>query len=554
MWCLERKKFKQVVDYINNKNFQENRQFIQSIPMLSNLDSTILTLITSHLIKEIYDAGNYIIKQGESADCIYIVKEGTVYVTKGDEVIRTLAKGEFFGLYAVLSETTRTMNVIAKTHCACYSISIGTLISILGVNFKEVLYVNFIKMAMKSSKYFNRINSYLIDSAFSIFQVKQFSKNQVVMPKGKNITKKIIIIIEGDLVRIHQGERFVYSERGKVMFEREIIKSRPNNDNGINKDDYYLDFDLVADPDCLLLEADLDQFTEMLGGSIQEISEKSSLLESISKVPLFRNFTQSKLNSFVNSVTIENFNKGEKIITEGEEGSKFYIVKQGKIDITVKNEYIRTLNEGEFFGERSLFVKEPRSATAIAADTLVTLYVLSKDIFKNLEDNLREFILRRLFLQDNTITLSNLDYVGVLGKGNFGSVFLVSSRKNNCLYALKVVSKNQIDQEQLHGNLDMERKILLQIDHPFIMKMVKSLKDENNIYFLTEYIRGKELWDVIREIGLLNKNQTQFYGCSLMIAVDYLHSRRFIYRDIKPENIIVTEQVKFNLISRVLLN
>ena len=72
-----------------------------------------------------------------------------------------------------------------------------------------------------------------------------------------------------------------------------------------------------------------------------------------------------------------------------------------------------------------------------------------------------------------------------------------------------------------------------------VVKLVKTMKDNNYIYFLMDYIKGKELFDVIRDIGLLNKFQTQFYGASIMLAVQYLHERKFIYRDIKPENIMV---------------
>jgi cGMP-dependent protein kinase len=72
------------------------------------------------------------------------------------------------------------------------------------------------------------------------------------------------------------------------------------------------------------------------------------------------------------------------------------------------------------------------------------------------------------------------------------------------------------------------------------MKMVKYLKNENYIFFINEYIKGKELWDVIRDIGLLNKEQTQFYIASILLAINHLHKKKIIYRDIKPENVMVS--------------
>lgn len=280
-----------------------------------------------------------------------------------------------------------------------------------------------------------------------------------------------------------------------------------------------------------------------MGGNFKDIFEKSNLLESLQKIPLFKNFTTSKIEKVSAKIKVEHYDHGQKIIVEGETSSKFYIVKSGKVDISVKGNYIRTLNVTEYFGDRALFFNEPRSATA-SANGSVDVYVLEKDDFKSiLENNLKEYLLNRFFLQDNTVELTDLEYVKDLGSGNFGAVNLVYNKKNKFLYAIKSISKKQIDLEQLHKNLDLERSILLQIDHPFIVKLVKTLKDNRFIYFLMEHIKGKELFDVIRVIGLLNNAQTRFYGCSLMLAVEYLHERKFIYRDIKPENVMVTDTV-----------
>ena len=143
-------------------------------------------------------------------------------------------------------------------------------------------------------------------------------------------------------------------------------------------------------------------------------------------------------------------------------------------------------------------------------------------------------------MEDNTIELKDLDNVKELGSGNFGSVNLVRNKKNKFLYAIKALNLEQIKIENLEECVEVERDVLLKIDHPFIMKMVKYLKNDRYIFFINEYIKGKELWEVIRDIGLLNKEQTQYYGGSILLAIDYLHKQKIIYRDIKPENVMVS--------------
>jgi len=73
------------------------------------------------------------------------------------------------------------------------------------------------------------------------------------------------------------------------------------------------------------------------------------------------------------------------------------------------------------------------------------------------------------------------------------------------------------------------------------MQYIKTFKDENFIYFLLEFVKGLELFDVIREIGLLSSFDSQFYIGSLILAIEYLHAQSIVYRDIKPENIMVDD-------------
>jgi len=199
------------------------------------------------------------------------------------------------------------------------------------------------------------------------------------------------------------------------------------------------------------------------------------------------------------------------------------------------------MNENEYLGERALFFKEPRSATAKAHGDCEVYYLEKEDFEMAIAKNLKDYLIDRIYLQDDTITLDQLTYLITLGSGSFGNVTLVKSMKKNYLYAMKNISNKQILYNQMHKSLELERSILLRIDHPFIVKLVKTLKDEKYIYFLMDFIRGKELFSVIRDIGMLTKSQTLFYGASIMLAVRYLHQRKFVYRDIKPENIMVLE-------------
>jgi len=129
--------------------------------------------------------------------------------------------------------------------------------------------------------------------------------------------------------------------------------------------------------------------------------------------------------------------------------------------------------------------------------------------------------------------------MGIVGEGGFGVVTMVKHRVTGAEYALKCVKRSHVLSEQHQVALCNERDILSSVDHPFIVRLVRTFKDEACVYFLTELICGGELLDALDKIGILGKSQAQFYAGSMLMALQFLHERRIVYRDLKPENILL---------------
>ena len=529
LWVLKRSVFRKILEFIFTLNYEQNKKFLEGINI--PLDSTIKSIMANNLIQEIYKEGQYIFKEGEFGSCMYIIKEGEVECIKGDKVIRVLKQGDNFGQKALLEDAKRSLDVKAKTDCKIYSISSDFFQTQFGENFREQLYFSFISTAFNVSKNFKTINQKMISKTFPYFEFRSLKFNELVYPKKQNVCKKLCVVLEGNIMdkKINKIE----AKRYEILYEDQLVNGSTD----------LIKHDLLAEPDCILAEIDYDKFKELIGGDIKTAQTKSNQLTSFSNISLFRILSDEKIEFLQNNLKIEKFQNGKKIINQGDVGDKLFIIKSGRVDFFVNSRYIRSQNEGEDFGAKSLILSsDKRTATAIANGE-VECYTLTAQVFKSiLEPNLYEYFTHKFALEDNTIELKDLDNVKELGSGNFGSVNLVRNKKNKQFYAIKALDLEQIKKENLEVCVELEKNVLLKTDHPFIMKMVKYLKNDYFIFFINEYIKGKELWDVIRDIGLLNKEQTQFYIASILLAINHLHKKKIIYRDIKPENVMVNSK------------
>ena len=90
-----------------------------------------------------------------------------------------------------------------------------------------------------------------------------------------------------------------------------------------------------------------------------------------------------------------------------------------------------------------------------------------------------------------------------------------------------------------------ERSILLKLDHPLVVKLVKTMKNDNYIFYLMEYVNGIVLSKYLEnrlENRIRNKYETQFYLASILLVVDYLNSKNIAHRDLKPDNTMIDEK------------
>ena len=529
MWTMEKRNFKKILEYITHITYDDTNKSVNSLPLFKILPGDKRTKIVNDLYRETHLPGRPIFSKDEVSNCLYIIKDGIVEIKDGKKVLKTLKEGDYFGDLSVVGFTNRFLTAEAKEKTHLYSISVFNLEKIFGENFRTIYLLSILKIAFFNTKNFKDINFDFLDSIIKVFKFRFYLKETEILSKGDSKNEKIIIPVDGELFDGDTGKKIC--NKNTMLFVNEIF----------NDENTKLESSIYCSPICLVATAKTSEIKKKYGCSLKELIERSGKIEQLRRVALFKNLTQVKFDLLAKKIKTEKILDKHNVITQGEEGTRFYIVKKGLIDIFVGRKYIRTMNENEYLGERALFFKEPRSATATAHGDCEVYYLEKEDFEDVIEKNLQDYLIGRLYLQDDTITLDQLTYLTKLGSGSYGNVSLVKSTKKKFFYAIKNISNKQILYHQLHKNLELERGILLRVDHPFIVKLVKTLKDDKFIYFLMDYIKGKELFDIIRDIGLLNKTQTLFYGASIMLAVKYLHQRKFVFRDIKPENVMVTE-------------
>ncbi|KAI9478624.1 MAG: camp-dependent protein kinase 8 [Benjaminiella poitrasii] len=137
------------------------------------------------------------------------------------------------------------------------------------------------------------------------------------------------------------------------------------------------------------------------------------------------------------------------------------------------------------------------------------------------------------------LNLKSFTLVRTLGTGSFGRVHLAKSNMNQRYYAIKVLKKTDIVQLKQVEHTNNERAILASIKYTFIVNLWGTFQDDANLYMVLDYVPGGELFSVMRKSVRLTEDAAKFYAAEVLLSIAYLHSQNIIYRDLKPENLLL---------------
>lgn len=135
--------------------------------------------------------------------------------------------------------------------------------------------------------------------------------------------------------------------------------------------------------------------------------------------------------------------------------------------------------------------------------------------------------------------IEKFDLMRVIGRGVMGEVSLARFRKDGKYMAIKAISKGYVVKHDDERHVQNERLILGQLRHPFVVGLFGTLQNKQKIYFVLEYVAGGELFSKLRGNRCLSAAVAKFYLVEILAALTHVHAGGFVYRDLKPENVLL---------------
>eukprot|EP00668_Euglena_longa_P018480 GGOE01023058.1.p1 GENE.GGOE01023058.1~~GGOE01023058.1.p1 ORF type:complete len:568 (-),score=141.14 GGOE01023058.1:507-2111(-) len=135
--------------------------------------------------------------------------------------------------------------------------------------------------------------------------------------------------------------------------------------------------------------------------------------------------------------------------------------------------------------------------------------------------------------------LSDFELLSVIGRGTYGKVLKVRRKDTGTIHAMKVMSKEVLIRSNMVDYTRKEKIIMANINHPFLVNLTWAFQTKEKVYLVMDFLQGGELYVHLRRKGRFREQRAKFYAAQVVLAFEYLHARNIIFRDLKPENVVL---------------
>jgi len=500
--------------------------------------STLVKAFDKHSVRE----GETIITQGETGDYFYIIQGGTVdFVVDGD-VVGSAGPAQSFGELALLYDCPRAATCRATGPCSLWRVEQNTFRKILAshtmTNDAEA------KDILKKVPFLKDVESKFLQRMTDALTEVKFQAGDVIVKKGD--VGKVFYICKTGRVKVTDIEvgGTKYDDQtlgaGDYFGERAIVTEEPRVAN------------IAAAEETVCLCLSRDVFLKVLG-DLSGLVMKSQDKRKIRAIPVFdrADLKDYEFDAMVGLIEDITFAAGEEVSVAGVEARPCIgLVREGRLAVKSQDGATeRTITLGGYFGEDTISPKNKggkviKAARTIVAEEKTVIGTITLATIESVIGTLDRLQAKKVDMLDKSIKMSDLKKHRILGVGTFGQVWLVSkkgSTSDDNVYALKIqVKRELLNHQQVDGVL-REKNIMATIDHPFIIKLVNTYQDDRSLYMLLRLVQGGELFSVLHTDTRdgVSEKAAMFYSAGILEGLSYMHRRNILYRDLKPENVLV---------------
>jgi len=586
-------------------NDEERLSFLSKVELFKRLPRDELPALAKSAVEVSFTKDKAIITQGDEGHEFFVIKKGSAGVDVNGQRVATLKAGDYFGENALLRDEPRTATISAATDVKALKITREAFVS-LGLHTKlefgkrgavgggavanaEIkppsskteAEKTLIAKALKDNANLNTIatlddervkaivevmwkeevpNGKAIiqqgDLQADYFYVVQSGSFQVSKTEAAASAEKILDLGVSKLVSEAFGPRRVASaalgtiEAGSSFGELALLYFAPRAAT------------ITATADAVVWVTARQQFKELLMKANE--NEMKENLKHVSRCDCFAPLKESEKKDLAAAMHEMTFSKDELVFEQGERGTQFFLLVEGEVSVVKDGKEVSkikaTPEKATYFGERALQQDEPRAATIKVISATAKALWVDKESFEILIGSLEDLMKRG---KDGTATvkkatvaptagdakrfgnikLKDLKKLGLLGCGGFGAVEMVEDLKSGETYALKNLSKGYVVKSGMQSSVISEKNVQLMCDSPFVVKLYETFNSDQHLHLLLELALGGELYATYNKKNLWGQEKcAKFYVAGTVYAFEHLHGKKIIFRDLKPENLLLNDK------------